>query len=72
MILVNAPLKRDFIKNLIDQQTIEGITFAFEKQEGMKLYFNHDGDKVLAQSIVKKTIKSSEFGTALFFNVEIV
>lgn len=72
MILVNAPLKRDYIKNLINQQTIEGVTFTFEKQEGMKLYFTHDGDQLLAQSIIKKTIKSSEFGVALFFNVEIV
>ncbi|MBS3991967.1 MAG: hypothetical protein KGZ51_07830 [Erysipelothrix sp.] len=72
MILVNAPLKRDYIKGLLDQQTIDGITFVFEKQDGMKMYFNHDGDPTKAQSVIKKTIKSSEFGSVLFFNVEIL
>jgi hypothetical protein len=72
MIRINAPLKREYIIGLLDQHTIEGITFTFEKQDGMKLYFNHDGEGEVASSVAKKTIKSSEFGSALFFNVEVV
>jgi len=72
MIRINAPLKREFIIGLLDQQIIEQITFKFEKQDGMKLYFTHDGVDEVAASVAKKTIKSSEFGSALFFNVEVV
>ena len=69
MILINAPLKRDFIIELIDQKTLEGVTFQFVKRDNMKLYFDHTGDVEDAIAQAKKAIKSSEFGQALFFNV---
>lgn len=72
MIRVNAPLKRDYIIELLNHQTIDGITFTFEKQDGMRLYFNHDGEAERAAIVAKKTIKSSEFGVALYFNTEVV
>lgn len=72
MILVHAPLKRDYIVSLLDGKTIEGMTFKLEKRDQMKLFFQVDGDAELAAKVVKKTIKASEFGQALFFNVSVV
>lgn len=69
MILINAPLKRDFIIELLDQQTLDSITFHFVKRDQMKLYFDHSGSVEEAIATAKKAIKSSEFGQALFFNV---
>ncbi|HAO60834.1 MAG: hypothetical protein A2Y20_04210 [Firmicutes bacterium GWF2_51_9] len=70
MIIVNAPLKRDFIRALLDGKTIENVTFTFVKQDNMKLYFSVEGDPKAAVKIAKNTIKQSEFGSVLFFNVE--
>lgn len=69
MILINAPLKRDFIISLLDGQTIDNITFNLDHQDGMKLFFIHNGEGESASKIAKKVIQSSEFGKALFFNV---
>jgi hypothetical protein len=72
MLIVNAPLKREYIISLLNAQTIDGITFTYVRSDNMKLYFNYTPeDSELAKRIAKTTIKASEFGPALFFNVEI-
>jgi hypothetical protein len=70
MIIVHAPLKRDFIVLLLDQKTIEGVRFVYERTDKMKLYFRVEGDIDNAIKIAKSTIKQSEFGMALYFMVE--
>ncbi len=69
MIIVQSPLKRDFIISLLDGKTIDGFTFKFEKRDDMKLYFSHDGDAEEAAAVAKKVVKKSEFGPALYFRV---
>ena len=72
MLIVNAPLKRDFIIGLLNTKTIDGITFTYVRSDQMKLYFTYTPDEPeTAKRIAKATIKASEFGPALFFNVEI-
>jgi len=70
MIIVHAPLKRDYIISLLDQKTFDGIRFIFVRSEKMKLYFEVEGDINDAIKIAKSTIKKSEFGMALYFMVE--
>lgn len=72
MIRVHAPLKREAIKALLSGQTIDGHTFSFIKEDGMKLYFSSSEDEQKAVSVAKKAIKSTEYGPALFFMVEYV
>ena len=44
MIVVQSPLKRDFIISLLDGNTIQSVSFKLVKQEGMNMYFEHSGD----------------------------
>jgi hypothetical protein len=70
MIIVNMPLKRDFVKELLHGKTIDGITFEYVKTEQMKMYFNTSEESERAASVAKTAIKKSELGPALFFMVE--
>ncbi len=69
MILVHAPLKRDYIIELLNNQVIDGVEFKLMARDGMKLKFDHSHDVETAIQVAKKAIKSSEYGQALFFNV---
>lgn len=69
MVVVQSPLKRDFIISLLDGKTINSVSFRLVRQEGMKMYFEHDGSPEAAEKAAKETIKNSEFGPALFFRV---
>lgn len=72
MIIVHAPLKRDFIIELLNNKRINGIHFQYVRSDKMKLYFQVEGDLNEAVKIAKSTIKSSEFGMALYFMVEAI
>ena len=72
MIIINMPLKRDFVISLLDGKTIEEIIYKFEKQDNMKLYFSVREESERAASVAKRAIKKSELGPALFFMVEYV
>lgn len=69
MIVVNMPLKREYVKELLHGQTYEGITFELVRQENMKMFFHATEDTERAASVVKKVIKESPLGPALFFMV---
>ncbi len=72
MIIINMPLKRDFIKELLQGKTIEEITYTYIKTEQMKMFFETSEDSERAASVAKAAIKKSELGPALFFMVEYV
>ncbi len=72
MIIINMPLKRDFVKELFHGKTIEDITYTYVKTEQMKMYFDTSENTDRAVSVAKATIKKSELGPALFFMVELV
>lgn len=69
MVLVQSPLKRDYIVSLLDGKTLDSISFLLVKREGMNMYFAHDGNDEAAEQAAKKAIRNSEFGPALFFRV---
>lgn len=68
MIIVNSPLMRKQIRELL--VNIDEPSYTFKKEEGIKLYFetNIDDDEQAA-AIAKKAIKESSFGSALMFKV---
>lgn len=71
MIVVNCPLKQDEIVKIVEGIEIENRKeFKFVKKQGMKIYFESDyRDVEKACSIIKKGIKESQLGKALYFNV---
>jgi hypothetical protein len=70
MIVINMPLKKEYVKELLDGKNIEGIEYRFVKQENMKMYFDVSEESERAASVAKAIIKKSELGPALFFMVE--
>jgi len=70
MIIINMPLKKEYIKELLDGKNIEGIEYRFIKQDKMKMYFEVSEESERAASVAKAIIKKSELGPALFFMVE--
>lgn len=70
MIVVQSPLKRDFIKELLAKSNFNGNNYSFVSEKGMKLYFEIETDDLAgAVKHAKKLIKESEVGAALYFNV---
>ena len=70
MIIVFSPLQREYIKELFDAQSYEGVSFEWVKQEGMKLFFRISPDDESAVKIAKKVIKASKYGASLNFMVD--
>lgn len=73
MVIVNCALKQDDIKAIVEGIEVDGNKpFTFQKKQGLKLFFEStyaEGDEAGAK-FVKKTIKATEIGKALFFSVE--
>lgn len=68
MIIVNSPLMRKQIRELLEN--VDEPKYTFIKEDGIKIYFETDlEDNEEAAAIAKKTIKSSSFGSALMFKV---
>lgn len=70
MITIQCPIKQDFIIELLNSKCIEGITYTF-KEKGLNVIFECDTtDLEKAIAVVKKTIKSTEVGSVLYFSVK--
>ena len=71
MITVASAIKQDFIIELLDGKTYDDITFKFEGKTGINLNFIiNTEDKDSAIAVAKKTIKSTEIGSVLYFQVK--
>ncbi len=71
MIIVNMPLKRDVVKNLINELQVEGHEFSLVKEEGIKLHYDDtNADHAAGAKVIKDAIKES-LGGAFYFNVEV-
>jgi hypothetical protein len=68
MIVVNSPMKRDFIVELLESNEVEGTTFKCVERTGMKLKFETNSeDEAAAAKQAKALIKSTEIGAVLYF-----
>ncbi len=72
MIVVNCALRQDDIIKIVEDTEFEGKkAFKFNKKQGIQIHFDADvSDQAAAAKAVKSSIKATEFGKALFFNVE--
>ena len=70
MLVVNAPLLTDKVKDTLDGYDKDGISIRFVRRAGMRMEFEIDGvDGYDAVSFVKKVIRSYDWGNALYFSV---
>ncbi len=70
MITISCPIKQDFIIETLDDKTIDGIGFTYEGKTGINLRFKITGDdKEKAIRIAKETIKATEIGSVLYFQI---
>lgn len=71
MIIVNCALRQEDIIDIVETIEFENEkAFNFIKKEGIKLYFESNfSDEKNACSTIKQTIKNSDWGKVLYFNV---
>ena len=70
MIYISCGLNQEFIIDLLEKTTEEGVSFKYEGKTGIKLAFHvntEDLDKECA--IAKKTIKATPIGSVMYFQV---
>ncbi|MCL2152294.1 MAG: hypothetical protein FWH57_04945 [Oscillospiraceae bacterium] len=71
-IIVRTTLMQDKITELLDGGVFDGVVFSFIEKKGMALTFHASGDNlemVDVEAIVKKAIKSTEYGKGIYFSV---
>ncbi|MFV0555755.1 MAG: hypothetical protein ACK5LM_01415 [Lactovum sp.] len=67
MIIINMAMKQEFIIELL-----ESNGYKYVKKQGIKLYFETPSEDLDADAVnAKALIKASEFGSVLFFNIEV-
>lgn len=70
MITISSPIKQDFIIELLDGKTIDGITYTYKEKSGIKLIFTiSPDDKEKAIKVAKGHIKATEIGSVLYFQI---
>ena len=68
MIEISSAMQQEAIKALLDGQEIEGVTFTFNKKQGIKLLFGTNSDDLeSAAKIAKEAIKNENWGKVLYF-----
>ena len=71
MITISSAIKQDFIIELLDGKTYNGITFKYNSKKGINLEFDIDTKDVEAAiKTAKQTIKATEVGSVLYFQVK--
>ncbi|EPR3043484.1 hypothetical protein ACU4P7_001929 [Listeria monocytogenes] len=72
MIILNCPMKRDYITELLETYDKDDVTFKKIDEKGMKLTFETNiEDEEKAAKIAKETIKATEIGSVLYFQVSV-
>ena len=70
MITISCPIKQEFIIETLDGKTIEDIGFTYVGKTGINLRFEiTNDDKEKAIRIAKSTIKATEIGSVLYFQI---
>ncbi|MDT2813689.1 hypothetical protein [Vagococcus carniphilus] len=68
MIEISSAMQQEAIKNLLDGKEVEGVTFTFDKKQGIKLLFKIDtSNSEEAAKIAKEAIKQEAWGKVLYF-----
>lgn len=68
MIIVACPIKQDFVIECLEKCT--DFNFKYEGKQGINMKFSVDTDDIdAAIKAVKATIKATEVGSVLYFQV---
>ena len=69
-IVIRSALKKEEIKQLLHNQTIDGIHYIHKETKGADIIFEADTTNTEhAISSAKKTVRSAPFGAAILFSV---
>ena len=71
-VTIRTSLMQEKIKDLLDGGVFDGVVFSFVEKKGMVLTFHASGDNIETMdvaAIVKKAIKSTEYGKGIYFSV---
>ncbi len=70
-IVIQAPMKGDEMRALLDGYTQDGGKFSFVEKRGLSLVFEAEGmDADQACSVAKQAIKATNWGKVLYFSVQ--
>ena len=71
-ISVRSALMSDKIKDLFNEQTINGVSYEFSGKQGIELLFDVTGENIESLDVVaitKSAIKATDYGRGLYFSV---
>ena len=69
-IYISCGLNQDFIIDLLEKSTEEGISYKYEGKKGIKLQFTVNTDDVAkAMAIAKAAIKGTQIGSVMYFQI---
>lgn len=70
-IVIQAPMKGEEIRALLDGFTGDGGQFTFVEKRGISLVFEVQGmDGAAACAVAKREIKAADWGKVLYFSVQ--
>lgn len=76
MVKVNSTLKRKEIKAMLDGATVKGVTFKFQKEQGMSVIFDTEGADAMSKddlkNLVKGQLKTDPLFKAIMFTVDVL
>ena len=72
MISIASAMKQEEIITLLEAYQGENETFAFKEKNGIKLFFEVEGDPETAAQVAKQLIKEQSWGGVLYFQATVV
>ncbi len=72
MFYVQTPLHQQFFIDLLDGKTVDDVTFKLNEVDGMKVFFEFEGDVDVerAIAIAKNHFKTDKMAGALYYIVK--
>lgn len=71
-IAIRSPLMAAEIKELLDGNAFDGISFQFLEKKGIEIIFAVSGDGIETADVIaiaKNAIKATDFGKGIYFSV---
>ena len=72
MISIASAMKQEEIITLLEAYQGENETFTFKEKNGIKLFFEVEGDPETAAQVAKQLIKEQPWGSVLYFQATVV
>lgn len=70
MIHINCGLNQEFIIDLLEKSTEDGITYKYQGKKGITLSFEVNTDDLdKAIDVAKRAIKSTQIGSVMYFQI---